>query len=83
MLLKDSDLKQIHDTMLGDNFPWFFYPDTAMQGDGHFMFTHMFFLKNKINSDFYFLLEPILNFIRFSLTCIVNSPSASANNAQS
>ena len=63
-ILKDSDLKQIHDTMLGDNFPWFFYPDTAMQGDGHFMFTHMFFLKNKINSDFYFLLEPILNFIK-------------------
>jgi hypothetical protein len=56
-------MKQMYDTMLSDNFPWFFYSGIATQGDGNFMFTHIFFIENKINSSFYFLLEPILKFI--------------------
>tara|TARA_R100000742_G_C4207006_1_gene34450 strand:+ start:102 stop:596 length:495 start_codon:yes stop_codon:yes gene_type:complete len=63
-ILEDSYMKQLHDTMLGEDFPWFFYPDTAVQGDGRFMFTHIFFIRNTINSSFYFLLEPILKFIK-------------------
>jgi len=63
-VLEDSYMKQMYDIMLGDDFPWFFYPGIATQGDGDFMFTHMFFLRNKINSSFYFLLEPILKFIK-------------------
>ena len=63
-ILEDSYMKQMYDSMLGVDFPWFFYWGNATEGDGNFMFAHIFFIRNEINSSFYFLLEPILKFIK-------------------
>ena len=44
--------------MLGVNFPWF-YVKYQVNKDSSFMF-HCFYANNKINSSYYYLVEPII-----------------------
>ena len=50
--------KQINNTMLGVNFPWF-YKKNQTGKDSSFLF-HCFFAENKINSTLYYLIEPLV-----------------------
>tara|TARA_R100000664_G_C2626256_1_gene57964 strand:- start:5 stop:484 length:480 start_codon:yes stop_codon:yes gene_type:complete len=50
--------KQIKDNMLGANFPWF-YRKNQTGKDSSFL-NHVFFTNNKLNSNLYFLIEPLV-----------------------
>tara|TARA_R110002020_G_scaffold211620_1_gene417855 strand:+ start:429 stop:920 length:492 start_codon:yes stop_codon:yes gene_type:complete len=62
-VLSWEDIRTMNEVMLGDSFPWYFYPNTVIKQDNNFMFVHMFVRNTKINSDFFYLLEPLLNYI--------------------
>ena len=49
----------ICDTFLANNFPWFYEP-TQVDGDSSFM-MHCFYRDGQVNSDFYYLIQPILD----------------------
>jgi len=55
---KDNGNK-INEVMSGSHFPWF-YRDHQNDKDTSYLF-HCFYRNNKINSDFYYLIEPILD----------------------
>jgi hypothetical protein len=48
----------IYETFLNNNFPWY-YQSSQTKNDNSYM-MHCFYRDNKINSDFYYLVEPIL-----------------------
>tara|TARA_R100000353_G_C6393745_1_gene165557 strand:+ start:36 stop:515 length:480 start_codon:yes stop_codon:yes gene_type:complete len=50
--------KQIKDNMLGANFPWF-YRKNQTGKDSSFL-NHVFFTNNKLNSNLYSLIEPLV-----------------------
>tara|TARA_R100001460_G_C3438862_1_gene163193 strand:+ start:14 stop:493 length:480 start_codon:yes stop_codon:yes gene_type:complete len=50
--------KQINNTMLGVSFPWF-YRKNQTGKDSSFL-NHVFFTNNKLNSNFYYLIEPLI-----------------------
>ena len=50
--------KQINDNMLGANFPWF-YRKNQTGKDSSFL-NHVFFTNNKLNSNLYSLIEPLV-----------------------
>tara|TARA_R100000742_G_C4206728_1_gene34254 strand:+ start:102 stop:611 length:510 start_codon:yes stop_codon:yes gene_type:complete len=62
-VLNKTDILSLNNVILGDNFPWYYSPATVVSKDNNFMFTHIFVKEQKVNSDFYWLLEPLLNFI--------------------
>tara|TARA_R100000458_G_C8233317_1_gene214375 strand:- start:49 stop:519 length:471 start_codon:yes stop_codon:yes gene_type:complete len=49
----------ICNTFLANNFPWFYEP-TQVDGDSSFM-MHCFYRDGQVNSDFYYLIQPILD----------------------
>ena len=49
---------QIKDNMLGANFPWF-YRKNQTGKDSSFL-NHVFFTNNKLNSNLYSLIEPLV-----------------------
>lgn len=63
--LADEDFYTLADIMLGPNFPWFFQPKKVSSDQTatykSCQHTHMFYDENKINSNFYELIEPIIN----------------------
>ena len=50
--------KQIKENMLGANFPWF-YRKSQTGKDSSFLY-HVFYTDDKINSDLYSLIEPLV-----------------------
>ena len=50
--------KQIKDNMLGANFPWF-YRKNQTGKDSSFL-NHVFFTNNKLNSNLYSLIDPLV-----------------------
>jgi hypothetical protein len=62
-VLNKTDILSLNNIILGDNFPWYYNPSTVVSKDNNFMFNHIFVKEQKVNSDFYWLLEPLLNFI--------------------
>lgn len=52
--------------LTGDSFPWFFMPCVVNPGDtsaGQYL-THIFYDKHQVNSDFYKIIEPLLDVIK-------------------
>jgi len=62
-LLPSEIFAEVQSVMLGKYFPWYFTNDLVYnnEGLGQFCFMHTFFFENKVTSDFYNLLTPILN----------------------
>lgn len=50
---------RIYDTFLDNNFPWFYEPTQTNRDTSYMM--HCFYRDGKINSDFYYLIQPILD----------------------
>ena len=63
---------KINNVILGLDFPWFYLKHQTAK-DSSFM-GHCFYKDNKINSSFYYLVEPILN--KLNPTKIINIRSA-------
>ena len=64
--LEKEEFLKIKNTMMGDNFPWFYNSTVANPNlkDG-FYFTHCFFKEYHLTSDKYNLLYPIFNKLNF------------------
>jgi len=63
-VLNKNDFKKIENIISSNNFPWYYSPTVGTDNDNErFYFSHMIFMNEKINSDFYNLIEPVLNFI--------------------
>ena len=60
---------KINNVMLGIDFPWFYAKHQTTFKDSSFM-GHCFYKDNKINSSFYYLVEPIIN--KLNPTKIIN-----------
>ena len=63
--LEDKDFGTLADVMFGPHFPWFFQPLKVSESDTlsykSCQHTHMFYDNDKINSEFFELIIPILN----------------------
>lgn len=66
--LNEDQHKAIKETLMGDNFPWFFnnyklseYDVPCYDDKYNFQFTHMFYTNNRIHSQYYdTILPPLL-----------------------
>ena len=56
---------QIEKVFLSLYFPWFYSPYQVSKKDSSFMF-HCFYRNNKINSDFFYLIRPILDKLKIN-----------------
>ena len=50
----------LNNQFLNNEFPWYFQKGKVFDFDGNFQCTHLFFENNKINSNYFELLEPLL-----------------------
>lgn len=55
--------KPLQETIIGQNFPWFYNDYKVLEGDGIGQFIHNFYDHNEITSSFYPLVKPIINSI--------------------
>jgi len=64
-VLNEASFKLLKETMMSNSFPMFFRSHNLTKGSdrNNFLFTHLFYNDEEINSDFIYLLDPILNFI--------------------
>ena len=53
--------KNLKDTFLSNNFPYFYNSGKVNKSDSDFQFTHILFENNKINSNYFDLLLPVIN----------------------
>ena len=58
--LEPDEFYKIRNNILGENFPWFLSNGVAIPMDGHHMFSHVAYVDNKVNSDFYNFCVPII-----------------------
>jgi hypothetical protein len=62
--LEDNDFFNLADVMFGPHFPWFFQPrkvsESVQLTYKTCQYTHMFYDDNKINSNFYDLIIPLI-----------------------
>jgi hypothetical protein len=65
--LENDFFLQIKNFLTSENFPWYFNYQKTTESDGilNFQFTHIFYINEKINSDFYFVVNPILNSLKY------------------
>ena len=71
--LDKDQCNKINKVMLGMYFPWFYTKHQTTFKDSSFM-GHCFYQDNKINSHFYYLVEPLMN--KLNPTKIINIRSA-------
>ncbi len=50
----------LNNQFLNNEFPWYFQSHKVSKNDADFQHTHVFFKNNKINSDYFNLIEPFL-----------------------
>lgn len=48
----------------GSDFPWFYTPGIVFKNTSGYYFTHMLYVENRIYSDFFHLVEPLLAIIK-------------------
>ena len=58
--LDEEYFNSLKNTYTDPNFPWYFQKGKVNKDDGNFQFTHLFFTNNKINSDYFASIEPLL-----------------------
>ena len=61
--LKKDDLNNLKNKFLSNDFPWYFQDFKVYKNDGNFQFLHVFFHCNKINSNYFDLLDPFLSLL--------------------
>ena len=61
--LKKDDLNNLKNQFLSNTFPWYFQDFKVIKNDGDFQYTHIFFDYNRINSNYFDLLEPFLSLL--------------------
>jgi len=80
--ISKKELKNINKIIMGKNFPWYFQDQINSKhskNDTSFYFTHLLYIDNKINSNYYDLFSPILNkleiksLIRIKVNCYPNT----------
>ena len=62
--ISEKELSDICDVIMGVDFPWYFQEKINTkhsEEDKSFYFTHLLFINNKINSDFFNLFLPVLS----------------------
>ena len=69
-ILPDNLCQKLEDILLSHDFPWYYNTSTANLNDedvcvdentlDNFQFTHVFMRDKKINSDHFFILDPLL-----------------------
>lgn len=52
--LDDTSFESSYDLLMNDMFPWYYNDHVVFPGESHFQFTHVFFRKNKVNSETYY-----------------------------
>ena len=50
----------LNNEFLSSKFPWYFQKGKVFENDGNYQYTHLFFDANKINSNYFNLIEPFL-----------------------
>jgi hypothetical protein len=50
----------LNNEFLSNKFPWYFQKEKVFKNDGNFQYTHIFFNDNKINSNYFNLIEPFI-----------------------
>jgi len=58
--LEQDEFYKVRNEILGENFPWFLSNGVATPMDGHHMLSHIAYIDNKVNSDFYNFCVPII-----------------------
>jgi len=61
--LDKNYFQKINQEFLSTNFPWYFHNGKVYENDGGIQFTHIFYNDYKVNSDYFFILEPLLNLL--------------------
>lgn len=57
--LNKEDFNNLKNNFISNSFPW--YLSNVIKEDKNiYQFVHMFYIENKINSNFFYLIEPIL-----------------------
>ena len=51
----------LNNQFLSNEFPWYFQKGKVFENDGDYQHTHLFFDNNKINSNYFNLIEPFLS----------------------
>ena len=60
--ISETDFNKLKNLLLkNDNFPYFFSDNKIYEGDGFPQFTHQFYNGQTINSEFFNILDPILD----------------------
>lgn len=61
--LDQRNFENIKNTILGENFPWFFntFINSPEENNEYFQFTHLFFIKTMVMSNFYNVLMPLFD----------------------
>lgn len=66
-VLSENDLLVLQETMLGQSFPWYYHDNkVSSENSDHlfnFQFTHMFYRKYNIQSQYVKIIEPILSIL--------------------
>lgn len=65
-LLLKTDFKNIQETVMSNDFPFYFQNKVAFEGDKNFYFTHELFHENGTKSKFFNLIIPLLNQLNIS-----------------
>ena len=61
--LKKNDLNNLKNQFLSNTFPWYFQNFKVEKNDGDFQYTHLFFDNNRINSNYFGLIESFLSLL--------------------
>ena len=72
--LPDYYFRSLSNTILGDDFWWFYNEDTAIEGDGHSHFINMFYKKNPVGpTESFPKIEPYLPFFKMKELCRIKA----------
>jgi hypothetical protein len=58
--LLEKEFNDIKNIIMGGNFPWFYNPFVNEEDANNFYFTHTFFDYSKVNSNYYEVLNPVI-----------------------
>lgn len=58
--LPDEVFKKVQDFHFSVNFPWYLQNGVNTFNDGHHQFMHTFYVENKVNSDDFKIIEPVI-----------------------
>jgi hypothetical protein len=63
-VIKDEEALKIKDLLISQTFSWFYIEGVVFEKENNFQFTHMFYNDFKINSNYFEILNPILNVLK-------------------